>query len=351
MKYNLAIIDADSIIYLVGSKFKDVRVKSLGIKSMDDFIEDILKTTMSRYYVGFFGKIKGAKNFRYSIAETRGYKGTRPEKPEWFEFWEPILKKHMEMAWGFMPTEYVEADDMCTMYATKYEDSKDYDKIIICSPDKDLRQKGNVWIYDYRTREFEYISEVDATKNLAYQMILGDSTDNIPGLPGKGKVAAEEFINSLTHTNPSTILQAVKDYYKKYLHEEYPAKLVKTAEKTYLNNYKLSHGIKRFTKKLKNEALQYFNVGGKMFIPENTDFYKDYYDEMYALVYMLRTEEEIKDKWPGIKFVKPQKEEVMNWEAIEERHNLIHGDDAEILESFDEDLGYLEDDEFDDDEF
>jgi len=346
MKSNLSIIDADSLIYLVGSKYKDVRIRSSALNDLDNFIIHILTVNYSKHYIGFFGKRNGKKNFRYGIAKTKPYKGTRPEKADWYKYWEKIMKTHMEKVWGFIPVEHVEADDMCTFYATKYKGSKNFDKIVVCSPDKDLKQVGGVWHYDYWKRESKFISVNEGIRRLYGQCIEGDGTDNILGLMGCGEGAAKKFMAKFDDSNIDDIHEAIKIYYKNYLHVEYPAKMVKAAEKAYLSGYKISKNIKRFNKKTKAEALQTFNKGGKMFKPLTDDYYLTQFNEMYNLVYMLRTEDEIKKYWPEYVFTEPMTEDYIDWDEVDINQELLHGDVEE--EDFEEDLTFLRDDDFDD---
>jgi hypothetical protein len=66
---NLVIIDADSMIYIIGSELEHLQLELLVMK-LDEFISDILITTGSKDYLGFIGG-KG-RNFR-NIAITKPY--------------------------------------------------------------------------------------------------------------------------------------------------------------------------------------------------------------------------------------------------------------------------------------
>jgi hypothetical protein len=54
-KNNLVIIDADSMIYIIGSELEHLQLEPLGIMKLDEFISDILITTGSKDYLGFIG--------------------------------------------------------------------------------------------------------------------------------------------------------------------------------------------------------------------------------------------------------------------------------------------------------
>ncbi|MCK5788223.1 MAG: hypothetical protein KAH32_04465 [Chlamydiia bacterium] len=347
MKSALAIIDADSIIYLVASKYKEAKVRSSALNSLDDFIMDILKVNYAKEYFGFFGKIKGGKNFRYELATTLDYKGNRGDKEDWYLYWEKVMKNHMEQVWGFIPVEYVEADDMCTIAATAYVGNPKYSKVIICSPDKDLKQQPDVWIYNYKKRTTEYINEEKGLRNLYTQCIEGDSADNIPGIPGVGEKGANEFIASVA--NYKHLHKAVKAFFVEMHHTIIPEKKAKSAEKIYLANYKMSMGITRFTKATKLQALQAFPKGGKMFMPSVAKFGENQFDEMLSLVYMLRTPEELQAFWPGYKLPKPVKEKYIDWKEVDLELQLMEEgieeeDFGDVEDLFEDDFAEIDDD-------
>ena len=170
-EHSLVIIDADSIIYIIGSSLQDLQLEPMGIIKLDEFLQDILINTGAKKYLGYFGG-KGARCFRYDVAVTKPYKGTRKkEKEQWFDFWAPVLTAHMETVWGFTPVTKIEADDACTIAATALKGK--YDKITIASPDKDLRQCGGFTFFDYGKRFTEFIDEVEGSRKLMYQLVTG----------------------------------------------------------------------------------------------------------------------------------------------------------------------------------
>lgn len=332
-KKNFNVIDADSIVYLVASKYKKIKIKSSALNDLDEFIISILTTTYSKDYLGFFGKVGGKRNFRYDIAKTKPYKGSRPEKEPWYIYWEPILKNHMQNVWKFIPVEYVEADDMCTMIATTFKASNKYNRVYISSPDKDLKQLGNTWFYDYRSRKEFFVSESDGKKNLYYQMVEGDSTDNIQGILGVGEVKAKEFIKSIN--NIKNIEKETFAFYLKQYQEEIPKRAAKKAEKVYLSNYKITQGLKRFTKKTKAEALMYFSCLAKPAVIFDS-MVKELYDENYALLYMLRTEEEVKVYWKDFKLPEAITDTYIDWDEVDVYKEQM---DADIVEEdFEDDI-------------
>ena len=129
------------------------------------------------------------------------------------------------------------------------------------------------------------------------------------------------------------------------MHEVLPEKAYKASVKDYLAQYKQSTGLKRFTKKKKEEALSYYTVTVDSFKPKDDKYHEKVFDEMYNLVYLLRTEEEIAKYWKEFKFVEPLKEKFMDWDEIDEKMALLYADPIE--EDFEDDITFM--DENDDD--
>ncbi len=87
---------------------------------------------------------------------------------------------------------HLEADDIMGLGASS-------DKAIAVTIDKDLKGvPGWHWNPDKQDKP-EYISEYDADKFFACQIVAGDPTDGIPGLPGKGPKYFEKEILQFDH--------------------------------------------------------------------------------------------------------------------------------------------------------
>jgi len=140
------------------------------------------------------------KNFRNDIYSE--YKGNRSDAPDdlipQFEF----IRKSV-LAFNLPSIELInyEADDLIATYVEQIL-SKGA-KTTIVSSDKDLMQlyRKNVRIYDPMKNKF--INEEDVKnkfgvkpeKVVDVQALAGDSTDNVPGVPGIGVKTAAELIN------------------------------------------------------------------------------------------------------------------------------------------------------------
>ena len=140
------------------------------------------------------------KTFRNEIYND--YKANRSEAPDDLAPQFEYIRKSV-LAFNLPSVELInyEADDLIATYVNKILDKGA--KVTIVSSDKDLMQlyKKNVRIYDPMKNKF--ISEEDVqnkfgvspSKVVDVQALAGDSSDNVPGVPGIGVKTAAELIN------------------------------------------------------------------------------------------------------------------------------------------------------------
>ena len=140
------------------------------------------------------------KTFRNEIYSD--YKANRSEAPDdlvpQFEY---IRKSVLAFNLPSVDLMNYEADDLIATYADQILEKGA--KVTIVSSDKDLMQlfKKNVRIFDPMKNKF--INEddivkkfgVDSSKVIDVQALAGDSSDNVPGVPGIGVKTAAELIN------------------------------------------------------------------------------------------------------------------------------------------------------------
>lgn len=308
---NLVIIDADSMIYIIGSELEHLQLEPLGIMKLDEFISDILITTGSKEYLGFVGG-KG-RNFRKDIAVTKPYKGTRPEKPEWFVYWQPILVTRMIEHWGFQPCGNIEADDACAV--AKHKHAASYNKITIASPDKDLLQIPDTWFYDYTKRVTVFCNKTVSLHKFCHQLITGDSTDNIPGCFGAGKAAADTAVQAIAKEglDSAAAINRVKEFYVDWHTVVLRKKQASKQEKEFLENYKASNNISRLTSALKSEALKKFVVDTSMIMTKQDALIL--FKEQHTLVKLIDNEAEAAKH--GFSMIDPVLDKSVDWDKIE----------------------------------
>ena len=140
------------------------------------------------------------KNFRNEIYSD--YKANRADAPDdlvpQFEY----IRKSV-MAFNLPSVDLVnyEADDLIATYAEQILQKGA--KVTIVSSDKDLMQlyRKDVRLYDPMKNKFieseDIINKfgVDSKKVIDVQSLAGDSSDNVPGVPGIGVKTAAELIN------------------------------------------------------------------------------------------------------------------------------------------------------------
>lgn len=185
-----ALIDADSISYIIGYQYRDeIDNVELVTQATDQFISQILVQVQGRQYAGYFSpKIC----FRHKLFPE--YKGKRKPPHEGIARWKPFIDEHCRQQWGFGEWPNHEADDAVSVMQQTMLNS------IICSPDKDLRQvPGNN--FDYKKGIRSHITEEEAYYNLMYQLLVGDNTDNIPGCRGIGEKTAKQILAHIPSGN------------------------------------------------------------------------------------------------------------------------------------------------------
>ena len=142
----------------------------------------------------------GSKTFRNDIYAE--YKANRPPAPEDLIPQFPLVREAAE-AMGFKVSAIkgFEADDIIATYAKHA--SREGMNVTVISSDKDLMQlvDDQVHMYDAmkdRRIEREQVHEkfgVTPDKVIDAQALIGDASDNVPGVPGIGPKIAAELIN------------------------------------------------------------------------------------------------------------------------------------------------------------
>jgi hypothetical protein len=185
-KFDLAIIDADSLIYQVAwTRPTLAECKKLFSQMIVD-VMDRTETTEAIIYV------KGTEgNFRYFIdpyykVKRRDRDYTTPEVAERIAG----LLKYVQDLYGGVPSG--EADDWCRITAQKA--ILEGKRPVVCHIDKDLNMIPG-WHYHMKVKEFYHMSVAQAYYFAMKQFIIGDmASDSIPGLMKIGEVkAAEKF--------------------------------------------------------------------------------------------------------------------------------------------------------------
>lgn len=137
-----------------------------------------------------------------------GYKTGEGIDPELFSQF-PLVERMTE-ALGVVALRMIEfeADDgLCTL-AARFEASEDVERVVICSPDKDLMQcvRGQRVVSFDRLRDKRY-DELGVVEKLGvlpesvpdYLALVGDTADGIPGVPRWGARSAGAVLTRYVH--------------------------------------------------------------------------------------------------------------------------------------------------------
>lgn len=209
----IALLDADYIKYVVPySKWKHHRATGEWL-NIEKFIKDWISgwlTYISDPIVFCFSG-KSSETFRAFISFEKEYKGNRKNVEDPYDY--PGKIDDMYQCVDYIQKKFVslifkdlEADDIVAAL-------QDREHTYIVSKDKDLKQIPG-FHYDFEKNNIYEIDNERAIYNLAYQLMAGDSTDNIKGMPGMGEKRTMAFLEPL---KPKQYINSVlREYQKKF---------------------------------------------------------------------------------------------------------------------------------------
>lgn len=204
----LFLVDAYALIFRGYYAFiKNPRINSKGedtsaIMGFMNSLLDVIKRERPDHLAVCFDK--GGSTDRIEMYQE--YKANRDETPEGIKTAVPYIYEILKaMHIPIMVKEGFEADDVIGTLSRQAE--KEGYKVFMVTPDKDFAQlvTDNIFMYrpvfggGYETwgipevqKKFEV---TDPMQVIDFLGMMGDSSDNIPGLPGVGEKTAKKFIN------------------------------------------------------------------------------------------------------------------------------------------------------------
>lgn len=135
--------------------------------------------------------LTGPSNFRDAVGVTKPYKGNRDDAHR--PTYEHEIKDYIRHNWDTYTSDGEEADDLLGIAQCKFGP---YDSVII-SLDKDLDMIPGLK-YNFVKDEIYFMQDDAAMSKFYHQLLTGDTTDNIPGLPKVGKVTASRVLTGLS---------------------------------------------------------------------------------------------------------------------------------------------------------
>lgn len=182
----IPLIDGDVLVYRCGFAVKPDEPTSFAIHNLDVQIDKIrakfAKAPTFKLY------LSGKYNFREQLATIKPYKGNRKDarKPRDYDDMRRWMIEHRDA----IVIDGKEADD-----ALGIEQFSDPNRsTVICTIDKDLDTIPG-WHYNFVKERLYDISLNEANLNIFYQMLVGDTSDNIPGIDGIGEKRAKALID------------------------------------------------------------------------------------------------------------------------------------------------------------
>lgn len=249
------LIDGDILRYQIGAictkntynKFSDKNVipAPIGLitEHVDNLINHIVEQTGAEHYTVI---LSGKGNFRFDIARTQEYKGNRSSATRPYHY--DTVGNHILATHPHIVVDGIEADDYIGI-----EQRKDIDNTITASRDKDLTTFAG-WHFRFACGEkqpevpLHWITNFSAWKFFFKQMLIGDSTDNIPGCGikqlvkwGKGEMlrrkgvgpAGADKMLSECHTLAQMYI-AVREAYVDLFGEEAEERMLENARLLYI---------------------------------------------------------------------------------------------------------------------
>jgi DNA polymerase-1 len=206
----LFLVDAFALIFRGYYAFiKNPRINSKGtdtsaILGFMNSLLDVIKRERPDHLAVCFDK--GGSTDRVEMFEA--YKANRDETPEAIKIAVPYIQEILRaMHIPIMVKEGYEADDVIGTLSKQAE--KEGYKTFMVTPDKDFAQLVSENIFMYRPKSFgggyetwgipevQKKFEVERPEQVIdFLGMMGDSSDNIPGLPGVGEKTAKKFIQA-----------------------------------------------------------------------------------------------------------------------------------------------------------
>src|SRR5262245_30025718 len=195
------LVDSHSLIYQVFHALPEMSGPSgQPVGAVQGFVRDVLDLIELRkadYLICAFDH--GEKTFRNDIFD--GYKAHRDEMPADLQLQIPIIRRFLD-ALGILSLaiDGYEADDILATIAHQVDAAGG--RCLLVTSDKDCRQliTDRVQLYNIRKNEIFDAAALQKTWGIRpdqvvdFQSLVGDPTDNIPGVPGIGPKNAQELL-------------------------------------------------------------------------------------------------------------------------------------------------------------
>lgn len=217
-----ALIDGDILVYRLGfasEKNGEPDPVEMALHSVKVYIQSIMdgaRATEKKVY------LTGDRNFRDEIATILPYKGNRSNSSKPYHY--DAIREYLIQYHDAIVSEGNEADDLLSIetYQNYQRHNGDQNKsdVVLCSLDKDLNMVPG-WHYNWNREELYWVTEDEGIKTFYLQLLTGDRTDNIQGIPRIGPKKAEKLLEGLTEPYEMYVacLKAYTKYYEEIAYE------------------------------------------------------------------------------------------------------------------------------------
>jgi len=236
MQEEVYLIDGSAYIYRAYHAIRplsnSVGLPTHAILGFVNIIQRIIREKNPRYILVAFDS-RGPV-FRHEIYDQ--YKANRPPMPEDLSVQIPYIRKLVKaMNIPNLAIDGVEADDIIATAAVKLKEKGR--KVIIVSGDKDLLQlvDDQVTMWEPMNNKMMDVQAIIDKYHVSPEVLLdcfalmGDSSDNIPGVPGVGPKSAEKLINQFGS------LDGVYEHLDEMKKSKMKERLVENKESAYLS--------------------------------------------------------------------------------------------------------------------
>jgi 5'-3' exonuclease len=207
-------VEEDSVAYRYASQVDKAKTRTAitvvepfdtAKEAFDSMLNRVLNDVGTKSFRIF---LTGSGNFRKELDAE--YKANRKgPKPIHFA----NLRKHIVENYDGLIIDYYEADDAIGICSERLKEQGV--EVVIASTDKDFLTLPEVSLYNFDKREFTK-SVGDGGMALMYQMLVGDTADNIKGIHRVGDKKATEMLKDLTFEEAEKLVRKLYDDDERY---------------------------------------------------------------------------------------------------------------------------------------
>jgi DNA polymerase-1 len=203
----LAIIDGDVLLYMSIWGSDTLEEGKTKFKST---MSDVTNSLFTKDYVMAMG---GPDNYRCDLYADYKRSASRVKskstKPDWFDDLKSWTEEYYD---GCIITDNCEADDMVRVWAVEAKKAGIQHCVVTIDKDLDCIEGNH---YNPRHKTLYQVSDEWAGYFYWKQLLMGDSTDNIPGIAGIGPKKAEKILEG-SKNKEEHIERICREYHNAY---------------------------------------------------------------------------------------------------------------------------------------